>query len=417
VELINYKPFEIMKTTHAYFITFSIFLFSCKKDIQIKTTSSVSPSISQVSIPTGSVLLSAQASAKLYSYNASSGTVNWIYDGGADFFIGVPAVTDSIAYIKGISSSNNSIYLHAVNINTGLARWVKKIGRPNVDQSSPVVTKDNIVYVTTGPIVISLNASNGVEIWRWNANTGKDNNFSDPAFVNGSLYLASQSKYIYSINATTGALKWSYFDNNLTTNPVTSPCIRDGLLFYKNFTDLVCLDTNGNRKWTAPAMYGSGSPTYNNGVAYIQSTAYYFNQPKKSTVSGMNAITGQVTWRYDTDSINYGLRGNIFYKSNKIFLTLKDSLLAIDVATGKKLWSFYTGVAPDLSAPGSSEACGSGNVVYIAGLNRKLYAIDVASGKEIWSVNYGNGYYGDDATPVLINTSGAIHPTVSGMTQ
>lgn len=394
-------------------ILFITAFFSCRKDIRINESSQPGVDISQAGLKTASVLLASET-GKCYSYNAASGSLNWVYNGGADFFVGIPAVQDSIAYLK--SRTGNSVYLHAINISTGISKWVKKIGPIFFDASSPVVTKENVVYLTSGPKVLAINSLNGIVLWTWNANAGKGDIYSNPTFVNGSLYVADRF-HIYSINAITGTLKWSYSDNNLTPQ-MSSPCVREGLVFYKNFSELVCLDTSGNKKWSTSILYGINSPTFDKGSVFTQSIYNYSNQPKQSSVYSINALTGNINWRFNTDSINYLTRGSVFYRANKIFMALKDSLVAINAINGQKLWSFFTGITSDQNALGSSEACGSNNAIYVAGLNHVLYAIDITSGQQLWSAGYGDGYYGDyNATPVFINGAADIHPTVSGMTQ
>ena len=364
------------------------------------------------------IVLLASETGNLYAFNASSGSLKWTYNGsGSEFFTGVPCVKDSVAYLK--SSSGNYNYLHAVNIRSGKAKWVKKISTTFFDYSSAFVSNDNIIYVSSGPKFLALNAADGNIIWTWNPNLGRDNYFSYPTVINGSLYVTDRHN-IYSINPSTGAVKWSYADNNLSSL-LSSICVHDDLLFYSNAFSLISLDTNGIKKWELPITYYDGSsPTYENGVVYTQANKGSLTPPQYSYVYAVNAQTGQMIWQtgFESDSSNVILsRGSIFFKNNKIYMTQRDSLVALNGSNGKELWSSFTGIGPRdyYSAAG---ACGNNNVIYVTGMNHKLYAINTTNGQQIWSADYGDTFNGDyDASPVFVSGLGAIHPTISGMQQ
>lgn len=110
-----------MKTI--YFQTLIIALFflsSCKKELtpQLLTANNTN-NISAVQTQPGGVLLAVSNPGKLYSFNAQNGKINWVID---DKFIGVPAVKDSIAYLKSAKGTGGEVFLNAISIATGTVK-------------------------------------------------------------------------------------------------------------------------------------------------------------------------------------------------------------------------------------------------------------------------------------------------------
>ena len=69
-------------------------------------------------------------------------------------------------------------------------------------------------------------------------------------------------------------------------------------------------------------------------------------------------------------------------------MTLADELLALDVETGNRVWSFSTGAANEAFLLTSSPAVADGRVVF-GGLDGALYALDATSGKLLWKSQLG----------------------------
>lgn len=225
--------------------------------------------------------------------------------------------------------------------------------------------------------------------------------------------MTSSEQYLYSVAASNGAFRWSSYE--LFLSEASSPCVKEGLIYYANTYNAVCVDSLGNKVWSAAEQFGPSSPTINKNELYIKTYLFEPYGSKKSIIS-LNTKTGLENWRFEMDSTT-GFRGNIFYTSDKIFITTRDSLVAVDANLKKRLWGFYTGTTLNNYAS-FSQACGNNKVIFVTGMNHKLYAIDVVTGLEIWSVKYREFVESFNATPVLVvNNATSIHPTISGMTQ
>jgi len=91
----------------------------------------------------------------------------------------------------------------------------------------------------------------------------------------------------------------------------------------------------------------------------------------------------QPAWRVDVGAEG-GLQTNPLIVGRTIFIyTPTEEILALDAATGKKLWSFDSGVKATQPSRGFSYWSGGNESILFAGVMDHLYALDPATGKPI----------------------------------
>jgi outer membrane protein assembly factor BamB len=263
------------------------------------------------------------------------------------------------------------------------------------DQPSPAVAYnatlgENLVYeVTHSGLMSALNASTGALVWkRQTAN----NVFSSPAVYGNTVYFGNIEGTLEALNATTGAVQCTF------TIPVVPPNTKSGRIFSSPVVGNV--DGTGPTVFFGDAGLGSSTEAKNGGhmwaVTGVGNTAgkckekwSYGNWPNK----GPN---GTQTGIWDEPGLvqeSTGTWAVVFGTSNP-----DGAVYALNAASGSRLWRFQTlqtgsdqdvGSGPTISAPGLNGF--SDGVVYIDGKDGIEYALDLVTGKQLWSFTLGTG--------------------------
>ena len=158
------------------------------------------------------------------------------------------------------------------------------------------------------------------------------------------MFIGSCAGTFYSLNKSTGAVQWSYDirKDGRQTSFHGNPLIIDDLVLIG--TDLSC----------AP-----------DGIGHV----YSFERN-----------TGKVRWKYQTTSVPTDI---LRIGPNVYFGSFQDRWSAVDLKTGKLVWSFSTGTAnPDCTMVKSPVA--DGDHIYLTGLDGFIYSLDTATGQVIW---------------------------------
>lgn len=104
-------------------------------------------------------------------------------------------------------------------------------------------------------------------------------------------------------------------------------------------------------------------------------------------VYAFEKLTGKVRWRFDGGR---GVPTGILRLGKRIyFVTLNDELLSIDLATGRRIWSFGGRIINDQSFINITPV-GNAKVVFFGAMNGKVYALDSENGRAIWERDLGS---------------------------
>jgi outer membrane protein assembly factor BamB len=272
-----------------------------------------------------------------------------------------------------------------------IKRWSASLSS-TIAQPSPAVVYsaklgETLVYdVTYTGVVSAFNAATGALVWQQSVGS---NVGSSPAVYNGIVYFGTLSGTLEALDVATGAVRCTF------TLPVIAPATKPGRL--------ISSPVVGNVDGTGPTVFvgDAGTQESSNGghfwaITGVGNTAgncrekwMYDNWPNKGT-------TGTLTGVWDEPALAQNSKGSwqvVFGTSNP-----DQSVYALNAVNGSRLWRFHTlnngpdedvGAGPTIGPPGSDGF--ADGVVYIDGKDGIEYALDLLTGKQIWSFTLGPG--------------------------
>ncbi len=277
----------------------------------------------------------------------------------------------------------------------GLAiRWSHPLNTSQ-DQPSPAVAhnasrKETLIYeVTRSGAVSALNAVTGGLVWRRTVASYVN---SSPAVYGNTVYFGNSKGTLEALNAATGAVQCTF------TLPVIPPATKPGRITSSPVV--------GNVDGTGPTVFfgdaGANSPTeaLNGGhmwaVTGVGNTAgkcrekwVYNNWPDKGTNGTESGVWDEPGLARESN----GTWAVVFGTSNP-----DGAVYALKAVSGARLWRFQTlqtgrdqdvGAGPTISPPGNNGF--TDGVAYIDGKDGVEYALDLLTGKMIWSFTLGPG--------------------------
>lgn len=181
------------------------------------------------------------------AYNGGPLYLQWAYSFGERVEVEAqPVIADGVIY-QGVMNGE----MHAIDANTGQARWVARPGGPIAHTAA---VWGNRVYVgSLDGKVYALSTTNGSLVWQFQ--TGGPV-LSAPAVVDGRLYIGSNDGNLYALDAATGVRLWQV----TTGGPVvSSPAVAGGRVYFGS-EDMTarCVDAvTGQVLWATP-LHGAG---------------------------------------------------------------------------------------------------------------------------------------------------------------
>jgi outer membrane protein assembly factor BamB len=270
-------------------------------------------------------------------------------------------------------------------------RWAASLGS-TLNQPSPVVAysaklgKTLVYAVTYKGVVAAFDAKTGSLVWRRSLATKVA---SSPTLSADTLYIGGLNGTLRALNAATGAIRCSF------TLPVVAPAAAPGRLMSSPVV--------GNVDGTGPTLFigDAGSEESNNGGHFWAITGVgnsaggcrerwmYDDWPNKGTSSTLTGVWDEPALAQN----GHGTWEVLFGTSNP-----DQSVYALDAANGSLLWRFHTlnrgsdedvGAGPTVAPPGSDGF--AGGAVYVDGKDGIEYALNLRTGKRIWSFTLGPG--------------------------
>jgi outer membrane protein assembly factor BamB len=167
---------------------------------------------------------------------------------------------------------------------------------------------------------------------------------SQPAVVDGTVYLTTDGGAILAIDSQTGKERWSH---DAGDGLASSPAVVDGL---------VVAVTMGGR------------------------------------VLAVDAVSGAEVWRLDKDAAPESMPA---VAEGMVYLgTDAATLLALDLRTGEEVWSY------EAEAPVARSAAVGGGRVFVGSADGRLHAVDADTGSRVWTHDTAGGVVG---TPAIGN--------------
>jgi outer membrane protein assembly factor BamB len=266
--------------------------------------------------------------------------------------------------------------------------WTAKLG--STSYTSPAVVTvgspgQALVFAGADNHFYAYPASGGARVWTYTLASGVVQ--TSPAVYSGVVYFGSTSGTLYAVNASTGALECSF---NTTAPILASPVVVNapdgsGPVVYDG-----TIPGNGAASGAEWAVYGPG----NKHGGCTQDWEF----------TGFHVSPGG-TWSspaYGTDAAGTPLL--VFGSKDR-----DDSVYALNANTGALVWRYQTntaayndvGAAPVISPPGRNGF--ADGVVYVTGKDKVVYAIDLTTGALIWKYALAVGTHGDLSGAALVN--------------
>jgi outer membrane protein assembly factor BamB len=303
--------------------------------------------------------------------------VKWTYNTQHYWAWGSPMVVAGTAYVATWDD------LFRFDANTGALRWKFSLF-PELLSSDPAVV-NGILYVGTfDEGLYALDAETGVKLWSNACDRGYCRVFSSPAVANGMVYFDDaeddSGDGTYALEAKTGKLLWF----SPTNSSFSSPAVANGVVYVgSDDSNLYALDAfTGVKLWS----YTSGwvvrtSPAVANGIVYFGSY--------DKNVYALNASTGAKLWSYATNGY---VEGSPAVANGVAYFGSDDgNLYALNAYTGDLLWSYTAGAYV-------GDPTVANGVVYVGSWSpNAIYALDATTGKLLWSYATGGRVLSDSA--------------------
>lgn len=278
-------------------------------------------------------------------------------------------------------------------------------------ESSPAVTEDK-AYILDRESLYCLTLSTGKLMYEVPAYSRCP---STPTVLDGKVYLATDAGCFQCLDALTGSVLWERelpelhwvnplvgdtkiyitVDNSTYSNPMGLPFL--DCLMFPLWRTLLALDKEtGEEIWRYSVpddelaeVSGAGFPilVHDNLLFHVN---YYRDEgfladEEESNLLCINANTGSVIWKHEGISPSAPIElGSITpawltYYRNKIFMSCKGSMMAVDMETQNRVWEYSL-------SEGWDALFSVGNGVVIANGDGWVYCLDAETGQELWKI-------------------------------
>lgn len=294
--------------------------------------------------------------------------------------------------------------MYAIDSATGALKWKYRLY--NAVYSSPAVS-GGVVYVNCAANLYAFDAATGALKWKFYT-ADQASTTANPTIINGQVYESTLigNFSVGAIDALTGNLKWSYQAGICRSNPaVVNGVVYIGGEWYK----LIALDAaTGALKWRYYDLeFGSStSPTVAAGKVFIG--AY------DGSIYAFDSATGTLQWKFASNGIKYmgyqnatgitvGLWSSPVYANGFVFAGNDDGLnYAINAATGSSAWMYGNGMSENQVATQATVANG---IAYFGTVGGDVVALDAAGGSLKWKFTTKGGVYSGGC---VVGVDGAV---------
>jgi len=201
----------------------------------------------------------------------------------------------------------------------------------------------------------------------------------------GSLLCQDQHK-IYVLDGETGDKKWEFGKERGGISSLASG--QNGMLYLDEALDnkVVALDeATGEEKWRFDLAKDERSVSHLDVLVSKDDSSLYLggllskDGAMYKKVTCLDAKTGKAQWRAKFPS-NTISSMKMSPDGRSLMITLTDSIVSLDVQSGKKRWELNT----EGTRGNFSPSIGSKGSIYFVGEDKKIHAIDGDTGKEKW---------------------------------
>lgn len=292
-------------------------------------------------------------------------------EGGADWpmYRGAPA-------LRGVASGTLPDKLALL--------WTFKAQGPV--KSSAAIVGDRVFVGSDDMHLYALDRAKGTQVWAFKTEGGVE---SSPLWLEGRVYFGSSDSHVYALDAKDGALVWKFRTDDRVLSAPNFWRSEDGksaIIVGSYDFKLYSLDAGtGRSNW----VYETGN--YINGAPGIAQG--------KAIFGGCDALLHMVSLvdgrKVREVEIGAYMAGSAALVGSTIYVGhYENEFLALDLAEGKRLWTYRDRSFPYFSSPAVAE----GKVVF-GGRDKRLHCVGAADGKSIWTFATRGKV---DSSPVIV---------------
>ena len=332
------------------------------------------------------------------------------------------------AYVNPSWAQNGVNAQHVVgNLKAGFTlqeQWAENFGKGinkrDILLAAPVVHNNHIFVMDTQGVVSAFNLKNGKKIWKntLKANVGgfkeSKSRASGLAVDDNILFATTGFGGIFAMNAKTGKSKW----RKILESPIRiAPTVTPKMLLVQTVDNaLYALDkSTGQELWKFDVaqedtvIAGGASPAYDEDDNVV--IAGFSN----GEIVVLNATVGTPLWsamlvankQVNSSTEINTIAASPIVESGVIYaISNSDSMLALDMRTGDKLWEKEIGSVQNLLL--------AGDYLFVISNKNILYAVEKFSGDIIWSADVRAYLHDEDdnskslvyaAAPLMLNSN------------
>lgn len=260
-------------------------------------------------------------------------------------------------------------------------RWRFKTG--NAIEGTPVIA-DGVVYVgSADKHVYAIDLKSGKQKWKTLLDSAV---LASPAYRKNRIYVGTVNGKLVCLNALDGSKIWDFEVEGTIKSGVNFH--GENILLGSRDIPLYCIGPDGKKIWEFPIDGGSnGTPTVvgdRTFVAGCDSVFHILDTKTGKEIASLNID--------DQAAATTAVLGDRAY----VGTMGKSQMLAIDLKTPKKLWSFE---AQRRQQPFYSSAAVTDQLVVVGSQDKYVYGIDRERGTERWSFKTDGQV---DASPVIV---------------
>ncbi len=274
----------------------------------------------------------------------------------------------------------------------------------------PAFADEKVFAADSNGILHAIDAATGKR--RWHCQLG-DRATSPPVIHQGMVYVGDVDGVLYAVDAAKGELRWKFESGH--TIYAAATIIENGLLLANEAGDVILLNFQGQKQWawTARNRLNAAAAIWNKLAIFAGCDGFIhgidvatgneelkiaLKEPAGATplivgdvaiigtgggrILAINLSTGKEVWSYTGPAADMVYAAPVLYKKN-VIVGIGDQLHAIDAATGQKKWVYQAG--GDIEGT----AAVAGNLVFVTSLDGRLAAINGDRGVEVAFFNAG----------------------------
>ena len=291
-------------------------------------------------------------------------------------------------------------WLFALDSKHGKKIWAYRTG--GKVYSTPAVSGRLVVVGSTDKNIYCI--SDGKLVWKYATEKPV---VAAPVIDEGIVYIGSSDGHFRALDLVSGQLRWDF--GEVKGFVVDRPLIYEGNVYFGSWgNEFYALDKHSGRlvwKWSSGATNRMFSPA---ACWPVAAHGRIFIVAPDNVMTALEAATGQVAWRERAPKLRVRESMGLSNDSSTVFVKTMDGVLIGIPTTGTTLaigWQPTLRLGYELSPTRLLEEKG---VLYVPTHSGTVWALDVASGKLLWSYKVSNcmvnGILPLDGGRVVINT-------------